>query len=86
VGDFRPDNIAEFELEPALIVDLRSLRTGLSVGEEERLTDTRTSLCSIQAQVSKRLHVACFHISVGLETQMRFLFQPLGMPSEAPDI
>jgi hypothetical protein len=33
-GDFRPDNIAEFELEPASIVDLRSLRTRLSVGEE----------------------------------------------------
>jgi hypothetical protein len=40
----------------------------------ERVTVTRTSLCSIEARGSKRLRVACFDSPVGLETQMRFLF------------
>jgi hypothetical protein len=67
-GDFRPDNIAEFGLEPASIVDLRRLGLG-SRSAGESVTDTRTSLCNIEARGSKRLRVACFHSPVGLERQ-----------------
>jgi hypothetical protein len=56
------------DLEPASIVDLRRFGLGYrSAGE--RVTDTRTSLCNIEARGSKRLRVACFHSPVGLERQ-----------------
>jgi hypothetical protein len=58
-GDIRPDNIAEFGFEPASIIDLRRLGLGYRSGGE-RVTDTRTSLCSIEVRGSNRLRVACF--------------------------
>lgn len=74
-----------FELEPDSIVELRHSVLCYRSGRRAR-NDTRTSLYSIEARRSKRLRLACFHSPVGLETQMRFLFQPLRVPSEAPDI
>jgi hypothetical protein len=62
--------IAEFELEPASIVDLRRFGLGYRSGGE-RVTATRTSLCSIEVRGSNRLRVACLSgLSLCLGTLM----------------
>jgi hypothetical protein len=54
--DFRQDNIAKFELQPASLLTSVAPNWVINRGEE-RMTDAKTSLCNIKARGSKRLRV-----------------------------
>ena len=54
--------------------------------EKKRVTNKNRCALTKPGARSDYLVLVCFHNPVGLEKQMHFLFQPLWVPDEAPDI